>query len=414
MKYTDCTWDFKKANTKQTTHCFHNYPAMMIPQIAEKLLFKYGNACKQLFDPYCGTGTSLVEANIKNINAMGTDLNPLARLIAKTKTTELDIQVLDLYLKNFNDFVLQFRFGIEKNDSINLPDFKNIDIWFNKSSQKQLAIIKSFIDNIQREDIKQFFLTTFSETVRESSLTKKGEFKLVRMSEEKRERFNPDSFDIFLSKLSRNKTGLINFSKVKLNGAISEIKDFNTINEVPNIEIEDNSIDIILTSPPYGDSQTTVAYGQYSRLSNQWMGIQDANQIDNRLMGGKKKSKETVRDSIILNETLTKIAKQDEKRANEVQSFFTDYRKSINNVSTKLKYRKYACYVVGNRTVKGVQIPMDEITKNFFESNGFSHKETIVRNIPNKRMPSKNSPSNKIGKKLNTMKQEFIVVMQKN
>ena len=59
MKYTDCTWDFKKANTKQTTHCFHNYPAMMIPQIAEKLLFKYGNACKQLFDPYCGTGSHL-------------------------------------------------------------------------------------------------------------------------------------------------------------------------------------------------------------------------------------------------------------------------------------------------------------------------------------------------------------------
>ncbi|MEM9687311.1 MAG: DNA methyltransferase, partial [Bacteroidota bacterium] len=73
MRYVDTSWDFRKANTKQVTHCFHTYPAMMIPQIAEKLLSKYGNNSKRLFDPYCGTGTSLVEANIKDINAIGTD-----------------------------------------------------------------------------------------------------------------------------------------------------------------------------------------------------------------------------------------------------------------------------------------------------------------------------------------------------
>ena len=95
-------------------------------------------------------------------------------------------------------------------------------------------------------------------------------------------------------------------------------------------------------------------------------------------------------------------------------SFFVDYKKSINNVSKKLKSKKYACYVVGNRSVKGTQIPMDEITKDFYEANGFHHTETIIRNIPNKRMPSKNSPTNQKGKKSSTMKHEYIVVMQKN
>jgi len=415
MKYTDFTWDFRKANTKHATHCFHAYPAMMIPQIAEKLLTKYGQESQKLFDPYCGTGTSLVEANIKDISAIGTDLNPLARLIARAKTTELDIQVLDLYLKDFNDFAFQYRFGVaNSHKSIVQPDFKNIDFWFNEIAQQKLSTIKSFIENIQQYDIKQFFLTAFSETIRESSLTKKGEFKLIRMSEDKREKFNPDSFGIFLSKLSRNKKGLVEFSEVKSNGATSTIKDFNTINGIPNKEIEDESIDIVITSPPYGDSRTTVAYGQYSRLSNQWMGIENANQVDNKLMGGNKSTNEKIECSKILNSTIDKIANEDEKRANEVLSFFVDYKKSINNVSKILKSNKYACYVVGNRIVKGVQIPMDEITKDFYEANGFSHTETIIRNIPNKRMPSKNSPTNQIGKKSSTMKQEYIVVMQKN
>jgi len=94
-KYTDTSWDFAEANTKTLTHCFHAYPAMMIPQIASRLIEKYGSQARRLFDPYCGTGTSLVEANVHGIEAIGTDLNPLARLIAKAKTTPIPADVLD-------------------------------------------------------------------------------------------------------------------------------------------------------------------------------------------------------------------------------------------------------------------------------------------------------------------------------
>lgn len=414
MKYSDFSWDFVKANTKQVTHCFHAYPAMMIPQIAEKLISKYGQNSKRLFDPYCGTGTSLVEANIKNINAIGTDLNPLARLIATAKTTELDSQLLDLYLKDFNDFSFQFRFGIKSNKCIaTVPSFNNIDFWFNKNTQYKLSIIKSFIDEISQDEIKMFFLTAFSETVRESSLTKKGEFKLVRIPEVKRINYDPDCFGIMLSKLIRNKQGLTEFSQRKQNGANSEIHDFNTVHSIPKNLIQDNSVDLIVTSPPYGDSRTTVAYGQYSRLSSEWLGMENANKVDIELMGGKKIKKIDYNSSTCLNDTIEKISNQDYNRAVEVSSFFADYYKSIINVSKKLAHNKYACYVVGNRTVKGIQIPMDEITKDFFESVNFKHIETVIRNIPNKRMPSKNSPTNKIGEKSSTMKNEFIVIMQK-
>jgi len=276
-----------------------------------------------------------------------------------------------------------------------------------------LAIIKTYIDKINHSDIKKFFLTAFSETIRESSLTKKGEFKLVRIPEEKRLKFNPDCFGIMLYKLSRNKKGLVEFSEIKRNGAVSEIHGFNTVKSIPKEVMEDESVDVVVTSPPYGDSRTTVAYGQYSRLSNQWMGIENAPQIDNELMGGKTNKTSKVNGSTVLNLAIEKIGDKDEKRATEVLTFFDDYQKSINNLAKKMKRNKYACYVVGNRTVKDEKIPMDEITKNFFEANNFKHIETIVRNIPNKRMPSENSPTNQVGKKSSTMKQEYIVVMQK-
>ena len=49
---------------------------------------------------------------------------------------------------------------------------------------------------------------------------------------------------------------------------------------------------------------------------------------------------------------------------------------------------------VGNRRVKEVKLPTDKFVIFAFSRHGFSHQETIVRNIPNKRMPIKNSPSN--------------------
>ena len=408
-KYTDTTWDFRTADTKRHTHCFHNYPAMMIPQIANRLINLYGKNAKILFDPYCGTGTSLVEANLSGIDAIGTDLNPMARLIAEAKTTILDLQILDLYLKEFSDFSFSLTFGIKKNNIV-APDFKNIDFWFTKESKEKLSHIKYFIKNITDERVKKFFCVAFSETVRESSLTRNSEFKLYRMSEKQREKFNPDVFSIINNKLARNRTGLKAFIERKTKETKTIIYDFNTSENIE--KINKDFVDIVVTSPPYGDSRTTVAYGQFSRLSNQWLDIQNASQIDNQLMGGKAKSIQKIGISIIDN-TIEKVARKDEKRAKDIYSFYEDYSKSIANVAGVIKKNGFACYVVGNRRVKDITLPTDEITKCLFQEHGFEYQNTFIRNIPNKRMPSRNSPTNETGKKATTMNNEYIVIMQK-
>ncbi|OPZ28592.1 MAG: DNA methylase [Bacteroidetes bacterium ADurb.BinA174] len=409
----DESWDFRKANTKEYTHCFHAYPAMMIPQVARRILDKYGTNAKTLFDPYCGTGTSLVEANLKGINAVGTDLNPLARLIAITKTTKIDIQVLDLFLHDFINYFFSVSFQSENTRSIIIPEVKNIDFWFSKSVQQKLGTLKAYIDKINNTSIKNFFKVAFSETVRDVSFQKQREFKLVR-----RKDFDsmtePDVYGIMITKLSRNKQGLMDFDKSCRNEYTTSIHAFNTVEGIPENILPKNSVDIVLTSPPYGDSRTTVAYGQYSRLSSEWLGYINANQVDNKLMGGKKTTRVECFRSDILNDTISKINKEDNSRVKDVISFYEDYEMSIKNVASTIKKGGLACYVVGNRTVKGVKIPTDKITSELFKENNFSHIETIIRNIPNKRMPLKNSPTNEIGKTASTMKNEYIVICQKN
>jgi len=412
-KYIDESWDFEDANTKTLTHCFHNYPAMMIPQVAARLIEKYGRNADLLFDPYCGTGTSLVEANVRNINAIGTDLNPLARLIAKAKTTPISIEILDLYLKDFYDLIFNLRFGIKKYTHFDIPVFDNIDYWFTDDVQKKLAILKHYIDNIDNEPIKNFFLVAFSETVRESSLTRNGEFKLYRIAEKDIKTFNPDVYGIMESKLSRNRKGLIEFLNNKQNNSTSQICCFNTVYNIPEEILPNDSVDIVVTSPPYGDSRTTVAYGQFSRLANQWLGFETASKLDNELMGGKK-PKEIGKFGIkIIDETIEQVGNKDEKRVKDVYSFYKDYLSSINNISKVIKKNGFACFVVGNRRVKSITLPTDEITSEIFKINGFHHIETIIRRIPNKRMPLKNSPTNIKGEKDSTMNYEYIVVMQK-
>ena len=405
-------WDFKTANTKEYTHCFHRYPAMMIPQIARRLLQEYGNGATTLFDPYCGTGTSLVEANLHGITAIGTDLNPLARLISQTKTMSIPIQSLDLYLKDFNDYTFKLGFTNTRLH-VEIPQFKNIDYWFAQDVQRHLALIKIYIDQIEDNHVQNFFKVAFSETVRESSWTRNSEFKLYRMTEKQRSRFNPDVFGMMIVKLARNRNGLHDFLQHRKQLVQSHVMAFNTVEAIPKNMV--NHVDIVVTSPPYGDSKTTVAYGQFSRLSNQWLCFEGANQVDNQLMGGKRKRNTCHEKSKIygLKKEMSLILSHDKKRADEVMAFFDDYALSVDHVSQTLKLNGYVCYVVGNRTVKGVTLPMHHVTQTLFERKGFTHVCTIPRNIPNKRMPSKNSPSNISGQLGKTMSKENIVILKR-
>lgn len=179
--------------------------------------------------------------------------------------------------------------------------------------------------------------------------------------------------------------------------------------------VPEDYIDLIVTSPPYGDSRTTVAYGQFSRLSLKWLGFDEkaVNILDSMLLGGLKTDMDWRIITPTLSEYVTKIEKKDSKRANDVLSFYVDLDKCFIELSRVTKKGARICMVVGNRTVKGYQIPTHKIVQELGEDHDMKHVTTIFRNIPSKRIPLKNSPSNKRGELSNTMTQEAIVILQK-
>ena len=71
-------------------HGFHTYPARMHPVTARRLVEAVSTASATVLDPFCGSGTVLVEAMIAGRRAVGTDLNPLAVMLARLKTSALD------------------------------------------------------------------------------------------------------------------------------------------------------------------------------------------------------------------------------------------------------------------------------------------------------------------------------------
>ncbi len=407
-------WTFNGASTRELTHCYHDYPARMIPQVAGKLLDLFGTGAGLLFDPYCGTGTSLVEGLIRGINAVGTDLNPLARLIAQAKTATPSLQLVDEQISRFQRFVSRFR-PTQLAELPNIPGIAHLDFWFKPAVIEKLLYLRTFIENIEDALVKLFFQVAFSETVRESSNTRSGEFKLYRYSPKELERFNPDVFGIMASKMERNRTGLQKFLAIMQNfehPPRAHIYDFNTVVGVPRDKVAPRSVDIVVTSPPYGDSRTTVAYGQYSRLSAAWLGLENADRIDRHLMGGKVAREVALFPSDALNQAISQIREVDERRALEVSSFYADLYASIQHISPLIKVGGHVCYVVGNRRVKGITLPTDVAIRDFFAHFGFSHVETFHRSIPNKRMPLRNSPSNVAGAVDKTMTREHIIVMR--
>ncbi|MGC8573983.1 MAG: DNA methyltransferase, partial [Thermoplasmata archaeon] len=79
-------WTFNGSQTREYTHIYHDYPARMIPQIPRNLLKLLNIKNGTLFDPYCGSGTTLVEGLLGGLNVVGLDINPLAKLISEAKT----------------------------------------------------------------------------------------------------------------------------------------------------------------------------------------------------------------------------------------------------------------------------------------------------------------------------------------
>ena len=400
LRRRDPSWDYAGAATKRLTHGLHPYPAMMIPQVAARLVDRLSRPGDLVLDPFCGSGSVLVEAIAAGRRAIGIDLNPLATLIARAKTTPVAPAALRAALD-----AIAAALPSLLADPPPAPPVPRIDFWFKPAVIPALAALRAAI-LATAEPARTALLATFSEVVRLASNTRASEFKLYRYSPAQLARHHPDPIALFRERAARNAELLATFSPT----ADAEVRLADSRLPLPGLRPA--SIDAVITSPPYGDSRTTVAYGQYSRLSAQWLGLAGGRDLDPTLLGGAPATKPPP-PSPHLDATIAAIARHDPRRAQEVAAFYVDMAACLAQIARLLRPNGAAALVVGNRRVKNIQIPTDLILAELAIPLGLLPREVIVRRIPTKRLPSRNSPSNVPGAVGETMSHEYILLLER-
>ena len=275
--------------------------------------------------------------------------------------------------------------------------------------------------------ISDFFRICFSLTVRKSSWQRGGSWKIHRVSQHDRVRLNFNPFEIFRDVCTANAKRVEQLISAKPTGrAYPLLEDSREVS--PNHRrirgmARDKNINLVVTSPPYGDHKTTVAYGQFSRHLGHWLDLpaKKVQDVDRVGLGGKSYNTEDDLGSPTLNCTLDKIQKNDLRltknkkpcRVREVYAYFYDLDQCLGQISQCLTGDKsHACFVVANRTVRRVVIPTNIILSELGRKYGFAVESVIPRTIPNKRMPAKNAPENIRHEAGETMTAESVIIMR--
>lgn len=396
---------YKHYKKKNDIHGSVLYPAVMVAPIQKDILSKLINEdkIKNVFDPFHGSGTALYEAlEISNqIELIGCDINPLANLITKVKlqgvTDDImnDIGELEKHIRIYDDYEIY--------------TFNNIRKWFREDIIKSLSLIRQAIMKINNYKNRLYFWYMLSDIVRKYSNTRSSTYKLHIKKEESINRMKNNVIEDYISAVKEN------IDKFKNNTDKFKLFKCDILQKIQ--EFDENSMDISITSPPYGDNATTVTYGQFSILALLWIDRSDLELdgwelsnfsiIDSKSLGGGARHIYLNNfEQDLINPYITRIS---EKKIKKVEKFFCDYFLFLKEL-TRIT-NKYIVMTLGNRTVDGVNINLTNITQTFLSNNGFEEKQFIEREIPCKRIPRKTSNVN--NKPVNSMNYEYLIIYKK-
>ena len=216
-------WTFKERREPLTAHKIHRYPAVFVPELAEKIITMFSKEGDTVLDIFSGSGTTLLESMKLNRFSKGIEMNPLAILIAKVKTTHIDEEVLRSGIEKWQEIYLS--------NSFESHNIKNKDFWFHEVTNKSIDDALGAINQLDNDSIKDFLKIALSEIIREVSYCVHSGFKLHR---DKKKVSEEIAFD---------KHALLEKIKpvIERNSlAIAELKDLETQKYKPQIFFHDS------------------------------------------------------------------------------------------------------------------------------------------------------------------------------
>jgi len=401
-------WDFDKAITNYGIHSFHWYLSTYVPQIPNILISSLSKSEEDIIlDPFSGRGTTLVEAMRLNRHSIGIDLNPIAIFITKVKTTminPIDLEnEISILLRNINEEAenLSWRsfFSNRDNNNIdlgkNIPNFPNKNEWFHKNTLIELALIKKEINRIENKDIREFCLLAFSDRLKYCSIhsnrnygyiadnclnpskngTKKYELKYKNAITEFKNKLTKmlDDFKVFMNELREK-----NISIKEANSLARYIP----ANSQNLSFIEDESIDLIITSPPY---PLATDYLMGFRLSFYWL-KEELSEYFPKNFSSKEEYLDLI-NKMKAEEICPRYKRHLKKKS--IEAYFQSMDVTCSEMSRILKPNGYLSLVIGgsNHSIGNKTIPEEII--DISGKNNFILQKNITRKIINHRFPAR-------------------------
>jgi len=373
-------------NVGYFTHSFFKYPAKFIPQIPAWAIDNFTNKDDIVLDCFAGSGTTLIEASLKNRECLGVDFDEISRLLSSVKSTKLskkDIKLIKTIL---------LKFDREKYIDKPLPKLKNLNHWFPEKNIKSLNALYFYIIELKAsKKIIDFLLVCYVSSIRKSSFSDEQSPKPYISTKHKKEPketvqlFNT-IVEKYIEKLDTDEFNL--HFKAKFIG-----------NDARNFKAKKyyNKIKLVCASPPYINA---FDYVRILRLENVWL----RNLDDNNIIEHKKNQIGT--EQIYANEyneltykfgieeldnKIDELYKIDKKRAHIVCKYFADMEENIINIRKYLKEDGSYVLVVGDCEIRKIIFPVYKYLIAIAEKNHYHNSKVfsyLIRN-PYLRIPRK-------------------------
>ncbi|MHA1730460.1 MAG: DNA methyltransferase [Promethearchaeota archaeon] len=372
------------------THNLYRYPTKYIPEVPRWAIERFAGSGSLILDPFCGSGTTNVEACLAGYHNLGFDINPFSVLLSRVKTTPFSSSEIHSAKHLFSEMignVLQWRRepGGERAPTPNLP---SITHWFPEKNTELLSRFRAEVKKIEDENLRDFFWIVLARVLKRCSYADDQSPKPYVSSKYPKTPGDPvgelkKSFEFCLDAKTQ-------FSQ-EVHDRLSQFRVFNSINSnhdetrftflssLKDLREFRGKVDLAVTSPPYINAFDLV---RTFKIELYWLDFlrspADANEFKKKFLGTEKIYADTYQRPVDalgipeLDEKIREIYGKDKLRGHVVHKFFKDYGEHFKLVSELLTAKGRYVIVIGDSRIRGITIESARFLGRVAEEAGFT------------------------------------------